>query len=325
MDSLRIATGTLPAAQRLEAFREIFGRKLLKIEIEPERGTEFDVDMTLQALPGLGTASGSLSPMRNRLTRELIDNDDLVFVILQEGVGTARQRGRQATISNGQAILTTNDEPGSFAGHTRTQLINLRFERKRLAPQLADADAFLLRPMSANNPALRLLTSYLQIVGSELTRSPPILQRSAADHIHDLAALALGATRDAAETATGRGVRIARLHAIKADAVANAASSWLSLDTIAARHGLSPRYIRSLFQSEETTFTDFVLSQRLARAHALLIDPRYGDRLISAIAFEAGFGDLSYFNHRFRRRYGATPSDVRAAARRVDGWQNATD
>ncbi|MDH2348944.1 AraC family transcriptional regulator [Bradyrhizobium sp. SSUT18] len=319
MDTLRIATGVLPAAQRLEAFREIFGRKLLKIEIEPERGTEFDVDMTLQALPGLGTASGSLSPMRNRLTRELIDNDDLVFVILQEGVGTAGQLGRQATISNGQAILTANDEPGSFAGHTPTQLINLRFERKRLAPQLADADAFLLRPMSVNNPALRLLTSYLRIVGSELTRSSPILQRSAADHIHDLAALALGATRDAAETATGRGVRIARLHAIKADAVANAASSWLSLDAIAARHGLSPRYIRSLFQSEETTFTDFVLSQRLARAHALLVDPRYGDRLISAIAFEAGFGDLSYFNHRFRRRYGATPSDVRAAARRNDG------
>jgi len=121
------------------------------------------------------------------------------------------------------------------------------------------------------------------------------------------------------------GAVVHRLGPTITDAVANAASSWLSLDAIAARHGLSPRYIRSLFQSEETTFTDFVLSQRLAHAHALLVDPRYGDRLISAIAFEAGFGDLSYFNHRFRRRYGATPSDVRAAARHNDGWQNATD
>jgi AraC-like DNA-binding protein len=315
MDSLRIDTETLLPAQRLEVFRETFGRRLLKIEIEPEPGMDFHVDMTLQALPGLGIASGSLSPMQNRLTSELIDNDDLVLVIMEGGLGTARQLGREETIGNGQAILTRNDEVGSFSGHSRTQLINLRFERKRLSPQLADADP-IIRPLSANNPALRLLTSYLHLVTGELGRSQPALQRATADHIHDLVALALGATRDAAEIAKGRGLRLARLHAIKADTVANVTSRWLSIDALAARHGVSPRYVRSLFQSEETTFTDFVLSQRLARAHALLIDPTHRDRQIGTIAFEAGFGDLSYFNHRFRRRYGATPSDIRAAARR---------
>jgi AraC-like DNA-binding protein len=29
------------------------------------------------------------------------------------------------------------------------------------------------------------------------------------------------------------------------------------------------------------------------------------------IAYETEFGDLSNFNHLFRRRYGATPSDIR--------------
>ena len=37
---------------------------------------------------------------------------------------------------------------------------------------------------------------------------------------------------------------------------------------------------------------------------------------ISAVAFDAGFGDLSYFNRTFRRRYDAAPSDVRARALR---------
>ena len=32
------------------------------------------------------------------------------------------------------------------------------------------------------------------------------------------------------------------------------------------------------------------------------------------IAFAAGFGDVSHFNRMFRRRFGDTPSDVRAAA-----------
>ena len=35
---------------------------------------------------------------------------------------------------------------------------------------------------------------------------------------------------------------------------------------------------------------------------------------IAGIALDAGFGDLSYFNQAFRRRYGAAPSDVRAQA-----------
>ena len=55
---------------------------------------------------------------------------------------------------------------------------------------------------------------------------------------------------------------------------------------------------------------------RLARAHRMLTDPRHVGRPVSAIAFDVGFGDLSHFNRTFRRRYGATPSDVRAAAAR---------
>jgi len=48
-----------------------------------------------------------------------------------------------------------------------------------------------------------------------------------------------------------------------------------------------------------------------------LADRRHADRTIGAIAFAAGLGDLSYFNRAFRRRYGTTPSDARAAAQRA--------
>jgi AraC-like DNA-binding protein len=37
-------------------------------------------------------------------------------------------------------------------------------------------------------------------------------------------------------------------------------------------------------------------------------------RKISSIAYDAGFGDLSYFIRAFRRRYAALPSDVRMRA-----------
>ena len=55
-----------------------------------------------------------------------------------------------------------------------------------------------------------------------------------------------------------------------------------------------------------------MLAQRLACAHRLLTDPRLAAEKISSIAVDAGFGDLSYFNRAFRRRFGETPSGIRA-------------
>ena len=85
--------------------------------------------------------------------------------------------------------------------------------------------------------------------------------------------------------------------------------------TIAAQHRLKPRWIQRLFAKDGTTFTDYVLAQRLVRAHRLLTDPRCAGQKISAIALDVGFWDVSYFNRVFRRRYGMAPSDLRAAAK----------
>jgi hypothetical protein len=43
----------------------------------------------------------------------------------------------------------------------------------------------------------------------------------------------------------------------------------------------------------------------------MLTEPRLAQSAVGAIAYDAGFGDLSYFNRSFKRRFGATPRDVR--------------
>jgi AraC-like DNA-binding protein len=82
------------------------------------------------------------------------------------------------------------------------------------------------------------------------------------------------------------------------------------------RHRVSPRYVQKLFDSDGTTFSEYVLSHRLVHAHRALSDPRRAAEKIATIAFAAGFGDVSYFYRAFRRRYDMLPSDLRAAARR---------
>src|SRR5690606_619071 len=101
------------------------------------------------------------------------------------------------------------------------------------------------------------------------------------------------------------------MRAIKADIGKHFYEPNLSLNMIAMRHGISPRYIGKLFQEEQTTFSDFVLYLRLEQSRRLLCCSRHAASTIASIAHACGFSDLSYFNRTFRRRYGVTPSGFR--------------
>jgi transcriptional regulator GlxA family with amidase domain len=147
----------------------------------------------------------------------------------------------------------------------------------------------------------------------DVTTAPDI-RHLLVGHVHDLVTLVLGATRDGHYVAAGGGLRAARLRAIKTEIMENLVGD-LSAATLAARQGITPRHLRRLFEGEGTSFSEYVLERRLARVHRMLTDPRATEQPIGTVAFDAGFGDLSYFNRAFRRRFGATPSDVRAAAR----------
>jgi AraC-like DNA-binding protein len=312
---MRISISAAASKKILEEFRENFARAIMRVEIDSRSDTGFAADYSFQALPDFGFSCGRSSAVDAHRTVELINNDDPVLAVFASGYGEIDQAGRQAAISNGAAILTTGSEPGRLSCSNDTLIFSFRFKRSLLQPIVGDLDDAVARPIPQDNPALRLLREYAEVINDQEALAIPELQHAITSHMYDLAALALGATRDGAETAKGRGVRAARLHAIKGDIDAGISQPWLSAEAIAARHSISSSYVRKLFQAEGTTFTDFVLAQRLARAHKMLRNPLLMRRSISWIAFNAGFNDLSYFNRTFRRRYGMTPSDAREASR----------
>jgi AraC-like DNA-binding protein len=310
----RISTAAFAARERIPVWREMFGRTIVKLDFEPLSAMPFAAQATVRALPGMGLVSMTSRDLRFRKPPDLIDNDDLVLAIVETGRWNSAQRGREAHLGAGEAVLCSNAETGVgiAAGHRRM----IRLPRAALAPLVPDIDAVVLRRIPAEVEALRLLRSYLAALLQEQMLTTPTLQHVAVAHVRDLVAMALGATRDAGEVAEGRGARAARLAAIKADIATNLDHGDVSLGAIALRHQLTPRYIQVLFESEGMTLTEFVLNRRLARAKALLSDELRAFDKIAAIAFDCGFGDLSYFNRAFRRRYGASPSDVRAQAQR---------
>ena len=311
---IRFSTDDYAPHERLTAWREVYGRTMQTMDIEPLPAEQPRAEATLLRIPGLAIMTGCRSAAVYHRRREFIDSDGVSITWARSSNCHAHQLGRALDLVRGQAIVLTSAEPGFLRVPRLDDYFNLLVPRRCLSPLIADLDDAYGRSIPAESPALQLLTRYVSILQEAGTFAVPELRRQAAVHIHDLVALAIGATRDAAEIAKSRGARAARLRAIKEDIANRLDQPDLSAATIAVRHRIKPRWLQRLFESEGTTFTEYVLAQRLVRAHRLLTDPLYANQKVSTIALDIGFGDLSYFNRAFRRRYGMTPSELRPAA-----------
>jgi AraC-like DNA-binding protein len=308
----RLSSGQFAEPDRIEASREIIGRSLMKMKFELRPDVPFNVDMVFRALPDVVMATGTCSAMDCLRTPDLIEDDGIVLTIPVSGASILHVRGKEIPIGGNTAALTRTADVCRCEIQSASEVINFRFPFSKIAPLIVDLEAATMRTIPVGTEALRLLAHYAAMLKEDDWITDPPLQSVMASHLQDLAALAIGATRDAAVVAGGRGVPAARLRAIKTDIVRNLTDRRLSIDTVAARHAITPRYVAMLFDGDATTFSEFVLVQRLNRVYRMLINPQFSDRTVSSMASESGFGDLSYFNRCFRRRYRATPSDVRA-------------
>jgi AraC-like DNA-binding protein len=321
---MRFSTRKLPPKQRLPAWYEIFGHATSRRYCRPRQET-CHVDMRIWRL-GPADAPSDLRVLRvattdglrtQRPKKLLADgNDDLVLNIQETGTTHIAQSGREATADAGMAVLTSNADASAISFPAATCFTSIALPRRLITALAPGAEDALVRPTRVASPVVPMLLSYIDMLDATGALQAPDLRRSAITHVHDLCALIIGASREAADIAGRRGLRVARLQALKADIADHLVAGEISSTALAKRHGITPRYVHRLFECEGITLSRFVRGLRLERVHRNLTNPLRAEQAISALAYEAGFGDLSTFNHEFRRRYGATPSDVRATVKR---------
>ena len=315
----RFSTDALPERERCAAVHALYGRSMV-MAYEALPDVPVYAGFTQRRLPGLVLTTGALEAVRSERTRRHLADGvvDLVLTVNLSGGAVCSGRGQEVILHPGDAVLRSCAEP--IVGHPmnprkRGRFLALLLPRPALAPLVTNIDDAVLRLIPRGTGALKLLANYVGMLRDDEALATPDLRRLVVTHIYDLAALAIGVTRDAAAIAEGRGVRGARLRAIKADIAERLAQDDLTVAAVASRQRISESYVRKLFESEGSSFSECVLGQRLIRAHRMLTDPRFAGRSITSVAFDAGFGDVSYFNRSFRRRFGATPSEIRAEAK----------
>ncbi|HVY98410.1 MAG TPA: AraC family transcriptional regulator [Dongiaceae bacterium] len=311
----QFSTESFPEQDRIAAWREVFGRTLLNIDISPRSREGFRARATMFRAPTLRVMRASTSPVDQSNPRGMITNDDLTFGWVLSKRWSASQLGRNADLTLGDGVLLSNGDVGGLSLPEPCRYVAFSLPRSALAPRVPDIGGLFVRGVPAATPALRMLLRYLDLAHEDHVAEDSALQGAFADHVCDLLALALGATRDAAEAARKRGLPAARLRAIQEDIRKSCGRADLSIHAVAAAHGVSARYVQRIFDETGSTFTQYLTEQRLAAAYKVLRRPASGGTPVSTIAYDCGFSDVSHFNRLFRRRFGCTPTEVRRSPR----------
>jgi AraC-like DNA-binding protein len=311
----RFSTSGIPARDRLAVVNEVVARHIAGRRFRPVAGSELDVEIVAFGLPDrLTVAAAHYSPMIGSRSADLLEDgrDDYLLTLHTQDHEVSVDGGRPVQVAAGEMMLVSDGVRSQcHLPDTIVKVLSLSRRKLRdLAPQV-ELEAFHHAPVAA--PGLALLAGYADL----LRAAPPQLaeeQALASSHLYDLVAFLLDRLVRGGAARTVSGIRAARLALVRKDIRARLTDPEFDLAEAARRQGVSSRYIQQLFAGEGTSFSDVLREQRLDLTFRLLGEAAPRGRSISEIAFDAGFSDLSTFNRAFRRRFGLTPSDVRAGA-----------
>jgi AraC-like DNA-binding protein len=309
------STAAMQLARWCEEYFEAYGGVEITADWDPPAA------LSLQYLPlGPVALRAEHAPAINGFHRHHAqvarDGDDHFTLIINRGsMPTERStRSQSVTLGVRAAILFDRSEESAHFCPGGSDRLVLILPRRQTCAALPNTEDLVGAVIPSANEALRLLAYHADGLLDDYELRDPVVLAQAGQHLLDLTVLAFGTDRDNTEVARCRGLRAARLAAVLRRIRLDYTDPQLSPQRVARRVGISTRYLHGLLHETDASFAERVQELRLAKAFALLSDPRPGARKISDAAYAAGFNDLSYFNRSFRRKYGLTPTAARSGA-----------
>lgn len=320
----------LPAAERLDWFRELVARDMAPHDIVTEHVPDFPASATLLSLGDrIGVSSVAFPALRSIRTRRLIQRSDpelWVLALVVRGAMQREQGGNHADPRPGDLVLYDTSQPywASIDTDDVAQSIVLHLPRGSVpVPEQA-----LRRLVATVLPSRTGLGALLSQLLRGLVEQGPALETGRTPRLTssvvDLTTAFLASLSDGEGPQNASARRAAQLHRIKSFIRSRLGEPGLTPAAVAAAHHISPRTLHYLFREDGRSVGAYIRDQRLERCRAELADPGAAGRSVAAIGRSAGFSDPAAFSRAFKARYGMPPAAYRRSrGRRSSGVSHA--
>lgn len=311
----------LPGETRLRKDRwiESLSSGYVRLRADAKLNTEFSGRLKIirQERAAIGRIAGTVQAIARTPTEIAIDNTDNAVLLLNSGTAgmEVEQKGKSVTCTAGGAILIEQCEPSliKVSPHQDCDFVAIQLPRERIRRHRQNGENRFMSAIPTDSLGLALIHAYIDTLLQFSNAQHSSIPAFAMDHIADLvtAVVSPGPEHDEARSSA---LREARFETIKHEIDRGFMQPSFSLTTLARRIGISPRYIQALLTEAETSFIDEVTRRRLDRAHDMFTSPHFSHLNVMDVAHECGFPTVSHFHRIFRRRFNATPGEIRGKA-----------
>ncbi|MBC6905044.1 AraC family transcriptional regulator [Saccharophagus sp. K07] len=302
-----------PVSERKKVFQDVYA-SIANLDIYPADDMNSFVELRDQLLGAVSvlevTGSGHTADRtKAHVAKETQDNISLLVSL--SGTAAIKSPGGERIFNPGDAVLVGSESVHTISATEATSFAAINIPRALLGDSRIDFSSSILDNVSgAQTAELRLMMGYVHLLVNEVNISDE-LSRVASKQILDLFTLMLTGFGNDPRDIRHSTIGALRLKEIKRDILQNIKDPELSIVTVAKRSGISPQYARSLFQQSGSTFSDLVNEARLDYVYRQLKSPNSFYTNISALAYDIGFNNLSWFNRAFKKKFGMTPKEAR--------------
>lgn len=293
-----------------EAWRNRLSSAFSELTPEPLQATEPAGSVSGSRLGEILVFEVSGSPQIVRRSTSAVRGapSDLLKVCVQvRGRATVVQDGREVVLDPGQLALYDTGRPYALRlEHDWTSAVMV-FPRDALGLPRGATTRAMERPYSAKHGPGAVLAEFVSTAVNQLDH----LFGSSATRLGDAGLSLLAGTLSEHATTSSAEVPDTLRAQVMAYVQQHLADPRLSRSTVAAAHGMSPRTLNRLFQTEPHTVTDYIRHLRLEAVRRDLRDPLLGNRSVAAVAARWCFVDAAHFSRVFRAEYGYSPSEIR--------------
>jgi len=311
VSTIAFTTRDLPVRQQYEAWRSWHG---FTFDGSPARPPDqgFVAETKTLMMEGFALTRVFTPATKVMRTKALIRRNPVDHFVITLGRSGKTRLNVEDTVRDVPAglpfVLSLGHEMISERGPgDRIQLYLPRDGFREIAPALDAA-----RGMVVTGPLGTLLAEFLELLERNLQQIDLANAASLKDAVGSMIAACIAPSPDRIAAAKGQ-LDVGRLEKVRRVVRRELCSPSLGPDLLCRLVGMSRATLYRLMENQGGV-ARYIRRERLLESRAALCDP-VGDKSIAAIADELCFSDASEFSRAFRREFGTSPSDVRAAAR----------
>ncbi|WP_168190358.1 transcriptional regulator FeaR [Luteithermobacter gelatinilyticus] len=310
--------GDLPAEEKAELWNRSIVEVCGNFQTIMKDWSNFRGGIEVRNAGGFDVAHIALNAEIVRRSQKQIaeSNDKFCFLIMQmEGRALMRQNGNEAFMEPGDMVLIDSGMPSEFRYDGFMRQLSLHIPRETLEACLPECHIPEAQTIPGRRGIGAVTSRFLHSIYDEAETITDSYFGSVREVLLNLLSSTL--RNEDADVAEAQKIPFKgiQLRQIQKHIEQYLTDPELSPAMIAGLCGISTRHLHRLFQTNGTSFGEWVRRRRLEEARRYLLDSRFDHYSIIRVAFHWGFNDAAHFSRAFKKEFGLSPREYRLSMR----------